>query len=157
MAKKNILFDAIEYTEEQIQSIKENLKRAFDIDYIPIELKSIFKKHNPMKYNFKIGEEFAFHSHVKNDDWGLKKGWHKLKITYKRGEVIFFKIESSTEPNKERYAILDSDFVSEMIPIEIKLKSFGIPDKNLDILKFEKGKVPFEIRVIKSNDEIIVI
>jgi hypothetical protein len=27
------------YTEEEIKSIRENLKKAFDIDYIPVEIK----------------------------------------------------------------------------------------------------------------------
>ena len=27
------------YTEEEIKSIRENLKKAFDIDYIPVDIK----------------------------------------------------------------------------------------------------------------------
>ena len=36
MAKKK---EIRSYTEEEIKSIRENLKKAFDIDYIPVEIK----------------------------------------------------------------------------------------------------------------------
>jgi hypothetical protein len=153
MAKKNSNLLTVEhnYTEEQIKSIKENLKKAFDIDYLPVELTmgNLLKKKNKASFDYIIGEQYVFYNPFENEEWGIgKQEWHLIEITYQRLDLVFFKIRSSKNPRKERYAHKDSIFVDKLIPINFSTERFGIPEKNLDLIGFDKTtNNPFDINI----------
>ena len=81
-----------EYTPEEIASIKENLKKAFDTDRIEVEatVKTLNKGINPDKVEFKKGEQYVFWNPIENDEQGLAIGYHLIEITYTRLDLIFY-------------------------------------------------------------------
>jgi hypothetical protein len=67
-------------------------------------------------------------------------------------DLVFFKIRSSKNPRKEHYANKDSIFVEKLIPVNFSTERFGIPEKNLPLLGFEKGdNNPFDINIITPS------
>jgi hypothetical protein len=71
--KNNLLTIEHNYTEEQIASIKANLKKAFEIDYIPVELTmgNLLKKKNKESFDFIVGEQYVFFNPCENKEWGI--------------------------------------------------------------------------------------
>jgi hypothetical protein len=153
--KNNLLTIEHNYTEEQIASIKANLKKAFEIDYIPVELTmgNLLKKKNKESFDFIVGEQYVFFNPVENEEWGINKcEWHLIEITYQRLDLIFFKIRSSKKPRTEHYANKDSIFTDKLIPINFSTERFGIPEKNLPLIGFDKTKHnPFDINIITPS------
>lgn len=157
MAKKNSNLLTVEhnYTEEQIKSIKENLKKAFGIDYIPVELTmgNLLKNKNSASFDYIIGEQYVFYNPNKNEEFGINGcEWHVIEVTYQRLDLVFFKIRSSKNPRKEHYASKNSLFASKLIPVNFSTKRFGIPEKNLPLIGFDKTKNnPFDINIITPS------
>ena len=155
MKKNNILNSAHFYTEEEVKSIKNNLNIAFGIDYIPVEttLQALVKDNKKLNnFDFIKGETFAFYNPIEIDKMGIKQGWHLLKITYQRLDIVFFKIITSSKPRTEQYAFKDSQFVSKLNPLVINIERFGIPEKNLSLIGFEKSKgIPYDITIVTSS------
>ena len=146
-----------EYTPEEIESVKANLKTAFDIDYIPVEatIKTLNKGVNLDKVEFKKGEQYVFWNPFEDDEHGLSIGYHLIEITYSRLDLIFYKIKTSTKPRTERWACKGSSWVMNLMPCVIELERYNIPDKNMAFIKFEKKKnCPFDISVIKRDGTI---
>lgn len=137
------------YTSEEIKSIKENLKKAFGIEYMPINLHvNELYKTCPNKFKPKKNDVFYFYQATPDDEWNLNRGWHSLRVTYVRSGIIFFKYDVQT---KESWMSEESVFIKTLIPSTVYLKDLGIPDKNLELFTFNKGKCPYDICVI-SND-----
>ena len=155
MKKNNILNSPHSYTEEEVKSIKNNLNIAFGVDYIPVEttLQALVKDNKKLKdFDFIIGETFVFYNPIANDEMGIKQGWHLLKITYQRLDIVFFKIITSSKPRTEQYAIKGSLFVIKLNPLIINIERFGIPEKNLEIIGFEKPKgIPYDITIVTPS------
>ena len=157
MGKKNANLINIEhnYTEEQIISIKSNLKRAFDIDYIPVELTmgNLLVNKNKASFDYIIGEKYVFLNLQKNEEWGIAEyEWHIIEVTYQRLDLVFFKIRSSKKPRKEHYVNKDSIFVDKLIPVNFSTERFGIPEKNLSLISFDKTQNnPFDINIITPS------
>ena len=153
--KNSILNVEHNYTDEEIVSIKANLKKAFDIDYIPVELTmgNLLRKKNKSSFDYIIGEQYVFFNPYKNEEWGINEyEWHILEVTYQRLDLVFFKIRSSKYPRKEHYANKDSMFVEKLIPVNFSTERFGIPEKNLPLLGFDKTENnPFDINIITPS------
>lgn len=141
------------YTEEELQSIRENLKKAFGIDYIPIELK-IRTLYSNKKFIPNEGDMLYVYLPMNNDKFELKQGWHRLKVTYVRSGVVFFKYIDSKYKRTEDHADLESTFIEEAYMGSIRLNDIAVPECNLPLVKFEKGYCPFEVEVYK-NDKMI--
>ena len=147
---KNILVTPHNYTEEDIKSIKANLKKAFGTEYIPVELKlgELLKNKNMSSFKYVIGEQYAFFSPMENKELGIQMGWHILEVTYQRGELVFFKVPVSTTPRKEHYAEKNSIFVRGLVPLNFDTNRFGIPEENLVLIEFKKGETnPFYVTI----------
>ena len=147
------------YTPEEIISIKENLKRAFDRDTIEVSLKleNLLRKKDKDKFKYIIGEQLVFWQPVNNKEFKAKKGWHIIEITYQRLNLIFFKVLSSENPNQEHYAEKDSYFTNNLIPVNVDIERFGYPEQNLSLFDFDKGKGnPFDIFIVKEKGNTII-
>lgn len=141
------------YTEEELQSIRENFKKAFGIDYIPVDIK-IKNLYKNKKFIPKEGDMIYVYLSMDNDKFKLKQGWYRLKVTYVRSGVVFFKYIDSKHKRTEDYADLGSVFIEEAYMGTIRLKEIAVPEYNLPLVKFEKGCCPFEVEVYK-NDKMI--
>lgn len=141
------------YTEEELQSIRESFKKAFGIDYIPvvIKIKNLYKNK---KFIPKEGDMVYVYLPMDNDKFELKQGWHRLKVTYVRSGVVFFKYIDSKHKRTEDHADLESVFIEEAYMGTIRLNDIAVPEYNLPLVKFEKGRCPFEVEVYK-NDKMI--
>lgn len=145
--KSSILNKEIQYTPEEISLIKKNLKAAFGKEYLDfyLDVENI-KKHIP-NFEIQVGDTFAYYNAFESGAFGMKKiGWHKIKITYTRGDAIFFTIDKN---KKEHYFDVDSHFCNKLILLNVDYKRLGIPEKNLQLLKFNKSGCPFAIKTIK--------
>lgn len=141
------------YTEAELQSIRENLKKAFGIDYIPVNIKIKYLYRNK-KFILKEGDMIYVYLSMDNDKFELKQGWHRLKVTYVRSGVVFFKYIDSKHKRTEDHADLASVFIEEAYMGMIRLEDITVPEYNLPLVKFEKGRCPFEVEVYK-NDKMI--
>ena len=141
------------YTEAELQSIRENLKKAFGIDYIPVNIKIKYLYRNK-KFIPKEGDMIYVYLSMDNDKFELKQGWHRLKVTYVRSGVVFFKYIDSKHKRTEDHADLASVFIEEAYMGTIRLEDITVPEYNLPLVKFEKGRCPFEVEVYK-NDKMI--
>lgn len=145
--KSSILNKEIQYTPEEISLIKKNLKEAFGQEYLYfyLDVENI-KKHIP-NFKIQVGDTFAYYNAFESGAFGMKKiGWHKIKITYTRGDAVFFTIDKN---KKEHYFDVDSHFCYKLILLNVDYKRLGIPEKNLQLLKFNKSNCPFKIKIIK--------
>lgn len=142
------------YTEEELQSIRENLKKAFGIEYIPVVIKIRNLYRNNKKFIPKEGDMIYVYLPMDNDKFELKQGWHRLKVTYVRSGVVFFKYIDSKHKRTEDHADLESVFIEEAYMGTIRLNDIAVPEYNLPLVKFEKGRCPFEVEVYK-NDKMI--
>lgn len=151
------------YTPEEIVSIKENLKRAFGTEFVPIDIKlgNLIKgKDKREKFKFIKGENFVFFNAHPNSELGLSVGWHIIEITYQRLDLVFYKITTSSKPSKESYANKDSYFINNIMPVLLNIDRFNIPEQNLPLLEFDKGKNnPVDIAITKgkNNDFIKLV
>lgn len=141
-----------EYTPEELFLIKANLFKAFGDEYIPVdlhlkELNRKYAKTNGIK--FKKGQNYYYYAAVDSEDWGAR-GWHIIYITYVRSGVVFCTIDNN---RKEFNFAEDSAFALNLLPQTLHLKSVGIHDMNVPLLKFDKGTCPHEIVVVKNNGE----
>lgn len=141
------------YTEEELQSIRENFKKAFGIDYIPVVIK-IKNLYRNKKFIPKEGDMIYVYLPMNDNKFKLKPGWHRLKVTYVRSGVVFFKCIDSKHKRTEDHADLESMFIEEAYMGTIRLNDIAVPECNLPLVKFEKGRCPFEVEVYK-NDEMI--
>lgn len=142
-----------EYTQEELFLIKAILFKAFGDEYIPVDLhlkdlNSKYSKTNGIK--FKKGQNYYQYSPVDEEEWGGKKGWHTIYITYVRSGVVFYTVDNN---RKEFNFTEDSIFAMSLIPQTLHLKLVGIHDMNVPLLKFNKGTCPHEIVVVKNNGE----
>ena len=160
MKKTKSLFNTEHsYSDEEILEIKKNLKAAFGVDGLPLEidLKNLVKDGMD-SFNFIIGEQYCFFNPVPNNTYGMKKGWHIAEVTYQRLDLVFFKIITSTKPDVEQYANKDSVFTKKFMPIDLDINRFGIPEKNLPLIIFDKHKSnPFEIQISINNNSLFTI
>jgi hypothetical protein len=152
--KKNVFNSEITYTDSEIKSIKENLQKAFGVDTLALDLRlDNLLKDKINTFKFKKGDRFVFFNAHPNHELKLCVGWHEIEITYTRLDLIFYKILSNNTTN-EHWATRDSFFFyKQMMPRVIDLKRYGIPEKNLPLISFDKGnRNPYEITIIKSNE-----
>lgn len=152
MKKINKTFFDADYTGEQVASIKENLKKAFDIDYIPVQitLNDLYNKRHK-KWNPQPGQKFYKHIPMDIDSDNIKRGWHTLTVTYVRSGVVFFKFDNR---KKEQWGDIESEWFERAIPATIDMEELSIPDKNIPLFKFERFEsLPskFKITVIKND------
>lgn len=145
-----------EYTPEEIESIKINLRKATGESHILVDLHvgSIYN-HRGKLIEPKVGDSFAYYyPFEKPNDCGMVKGWNKFTITYKRLDVLFVKVNKK---RKETWIVLNSMIMNKCIPLSIDLSVIGIPDANIPLLKFDKGKCPYSILVTKNDSSIFKI
>lgn len=68
--------------------------------------------------HIKVGEEYWFFN---TDNKQGPTDWMKLKVTYKRSSVFFFKVFDKRYKNrKEEYADIDTIFTRQLHPAEFK-------------------------------------
>ena len=115
------------YTEEELKSIRENLKKAFDIDYIPVcnEIGELFKGK---KIKLEVDDVLHVHLPYGNDKFGLDKGWYRIKVTYIRSGVVFFRY-MDTRKKSEDHADIDSYFIERARLGNIKIGDVSIKKK----------------------------
>lgn len=141
------------YTEDEIETIRQNLKSALGVENIVIDVyigKLISETKLP-KFKFIKGEQFMFFNANVDLERGLDVGWHLIEITYQRLDLVFFKYPTSTKPKKEHYATKYSIFVSRLIPVNLDVKRFGINEMNLPLIVFDKHKAPFTLFVYNKG------
>ena len=137
------------YSEEQIKSIRENLQRAFGIDYLPvnIQIKYLYKDK---KFIPLVDDILLVHLPYGNEKFNLKEGWYRIKVTYVRSGVMFFKYIDTKKKNED-HADLLSTFVENAYMGTIRMKDVAIAEKNYPLVKFEKGKCPFDVEVFDNE------
>lgn len=144
------------YTEEQIVSIRENLKRAFGIDYIPLNnrVRDIFKNKS-----IKLREDDILHVHLPygKEIWDMNPGWYRIKITYIRSGVVFFKYIDTKHKRKEDHADIDSEFIGRAFMGTIRMNEISIIERNLPLVKVERDEHdPFPVEIYNDNNEKIL-
>lgn len=137
------------YTTEEIKSIKENLQRAFGIDYLPvnIQIKYLYKDK---KFIPLVDDILFVHLPFGNEKFNLKEGWYRIKVTYVRSGVMFFKYIDTKKKNED-HADLISTFVENAYMGTIRMKNVAIAEKNYPLVKFEKGNAPFDVEVFDKE------
>ena len=133
-------------TNEKLESIRCNLKKAFGVDYILVDTK-IKKLYKDRRYTPLKGDMLYIFLPIENKKFGLKQGWHRLKVTYVRSGVVFFKYVDSKHYRTEDHAGLDSIFIQEAYAGTIRLKDVGIPEQNLPLIRFDKHGCPFGLDI----------
>lgn len=139
-------FLIMSYTNEKLESIRFNLKKAFGLDYIPVstQIKILYKdkKFTPLE-----GDMIYIYLPRGNKKFELKQGWHRLKVTYIRSGVVFFKYIDSKHNRTEDHSDLDSIFIQNAHVGTIRLKDIDITEQNLPLIKFEQDGCPFELDI----------
>lgn len=144
-----------EYTIEEIESIKKNLKKTFDTEFIPIDVTlGGLLKNKLSKFKFIKGEEFVFFNPFPNKSLNTDIGWHVLEIIYQRLDIVFFKVTTSNKPKKEHWTSTTSHFCEHLIPGVLNIDRFGIPRKNLPLFIFKKpNNCPYDIVITTKNNK----
>lgn len=142
------------YTEDEIETIRQNLKSAFGVDNLIVGgyMYELISGAKLPKFKFIKGEQFMFFNANVDLERGLDVGWHLIEITYQRLDLVFFKYPTSTKTKKEHYATKYSVFVSRLIPVNLDVKRFGINEMNLPLIVFNKHKAPFNMFVYNDGE-----
>lgn len=145
------------YTEKELLSIRENLKKAFGIDYIPLsnKIKDIFKNKS-----IKLQENDVLHVHLPygKEDWDMKPGWYRIKVTYIRSGVVFFKYIDTKYKRKEDHADILSSFIEDAYMGTIRINDVSIKECNIPLVKIERYKNdPFPVELIDENGAVIKV
>lgn len=145
------------YTEKELLSIRENLKKAFGIDYIPLsnKIKDIFKNKS-----IKLQENDVLHVHLPygKEDWDMKPGWYRIKVTYIRSGVVFFKYIDTKYKRKEDHADILSPFIEDAYMGTIRINDVSIKECNIPLVKIERYKNdPFPVELIDENGAVIKV
>ena len=145
------------YTEKEILSIRENLKKAFGIDYLPLSniIKDIFKNKS-----IKLQENDVLHVHLPfgKEDWDMKPGWYRIKVTYIRSGVVFFKYIDTKYKRKEDHADILSSFIENAYMGTIRINDVSIKECNIPLVKIERYKNdPFPVELIDENGAVIKV
>lgn len=141
------------YTDEELKSIRENLKKAFDIDYIPVcnKIGELFKDK---KIKLEVDDVLHVHLPYGNDKFGLDKGWYRIKVTYIRSGVVFFRY-MDTRKKSEDHADIDSYFIERAHLGNIRIGDVSINKKNIPLVKIEKGKDPFPVSILDIDGKTV--
>ena len=134
------------YTNEKLESIRYNLKKAFGVDHITVDTK-IKKLYNNRRFMPLEGDLIYIYLPRGNKKFELKQGWHRLKVTYVRSGVVFFKYIDSKHNRTEDHADLDSLFIQEAYAGTIRVEDIDIPEQNLPLIQFEQNGCPFELDI----------
>ena len=145
------------YTEEELQSIRENLKKAFGIDYIPIsnKVEDLFRNKS-----IKLQENDILHVYLPygKDDWDMKPGWYRIKVTYIRSGVVFFKYVDTKHKLKEDHADILSSFIKNAYIGTISVKDVSIKECNIPLIKIERYKNdPYPVELINEDGITVAI
>ena len=145
------------YTEEELQSIRENLKKAFGIDYIPIsnKVEDLFRNKS-----IKLQENDILHVYLPygKDDPDMKPGWYRIKVTYIRSGVVFFKYVDTKHKLKEDHADILSSFIKNAYIGTIRVKDVSIKECNIPLVKIERYKNdPYPVELINEDGITVAI
>ena len=145
------------YTEKELLSIRENLKKAFGIDYLPLnnKIKDIFKNKS-----IKLREGDILHVHLPfgKEEWDMKRGWYRIKVTYIRSGVVFFKYIDTKYKRKEDHADILSSFIEDAYMGTIRINDVSIKECNIPLMKIERYKNdPFPVELIDENGAVIKV
>lgn len=145
------------YTEKELLSIRENLKKAFGIDYLPLsnKIKDIFKNKS-----IKLREGDILHVHLPygKEDWDMKPGWYRIKVTYIRSGVVFFKYIDTKYKRKEDHADILSSFIENAYMGTIRINDVSIKECNIPLVKIERYKNDsFPVELIDENGAVIKV
>jgi hypothetical protein len=145
------------YTEEQLQSIRENLKKAFGIDYLPLNnrVDNLFKNKS-----IKLQEDDILHVHLPygKEIWDMNPGWYRIKVTYIRSGVVFFKYIDTKHKHKEDHADIESDFIGRACMGTIRMKDVSIKECNIPLIKIERDEHdPFPVELIDENGDVVKV
>ena len=145
------------YTEEELQSIRENLKKAFGIDYIPIsnKVEDLFRNKS-----IKLQENDVLHVHLPfgKEDWDMKPGWYRIKVTYIRSGVVFFKYIDTKYKRKEDHTDILSSFIENAYMGTIRINDVSIKECNIPLMKIERYKNdPYPVELINEDGITVAI
>lgn len=145
------------YTEEELQIIRENLKKAFGIDYIPLnnKVKDLFKDKS-----IKLQEDDILHVHLPygKEEWDIKPGWYRIKVTYIRSGVVFFKYIDTKHKRKEDHADILSSFIENAYMGTIRIKDVTIKEYNIPLVKIERYENdPYPVELINEDGVTVTI
>ena len=129
------------YTEEELQSIRENLKKAFGIDYLPLsnKIKYLFRDR---KIKLRKGDILHVYLPYGKEEWDMERGWYCIKITYIRSGVMFFKYIDT----KNAYMAT------------IRIKDVAVKECNIPLVKIERNENdPFPVELIDENGAVIKV
>lgn len=145
------------YTEEELQSIRENLKKAFGIDYIPIsnKVEDLFRNKS-----IKLQENDILHVYLPygRDDWDMNPGWYRIKVTYIRSGVVFFKYIDTKHKLKEDHADILSSFIKNAYIGTIRMKDVSIKECNIPLVKIKRYKNdPYPVELINEDGITVAI
>lgn len=144
------------YTEKELQSIRENLKKAFGIDYLPLsnKIKYLFRDR---KVKLRKGDILHVHLPFGKEEWDMKRGWYRIKITYIRNGVIFFTY-IGTKHKEEDHADIESYFTENACMGTIRIKDVAIKESNIPLLKIERYENdPFPVELIDESGTVIKV
>lgn len=129
------------YSDEEMNAIRENFRKAFGTPYGLMygNVNDLCcKKESVMKKFIKVGDYF-YHFILKNQakKLGLEEGFVKILITYCRADVIFFTYPDSINPRQEYHFDLGSEFCKKLIPFKIYYCRLSIKPQNRFLIQLE--------------------
>ena len=88
----------------------------------------------------------------------MNPGWYRIKITYIRNGVMFFKYIDTKHKHKEDHADIKSYFTENAYMGTIRIKDINIKEYNIPLIKIERNKVdPFPVELIDENGDVIKV
>ena len=88
----------------------------------------------------------------------MKRGWYRIKVTYIRSGVVFFKYIDTKYKRKEDHADIESYFIENAYLGTIRINDVSIKECNIPLVKIERYKNdPFPVELIDENGAVIKV
>lgn len=86
----------------------------------------------------------------------MERGWYRIKITYIRSGVMFFKYIDTK--HKEDHADIKSYFTENACMATIRIKDVAVKECNIPLVKIERNENdPFPVELIDENGAVIKV
>lgn len=118
-------------------------------------IKDLFKNKS-----IKLREGDILHVHLPygKEDWDMKPGWYRIKVTYIRSGVVFFKYIDTKYKRKEDHADILSSFIEDAYMGTIRINDIYIKECNIQLVKIERYKNdPYPVELIDENGAVIKV
>ena len=121
------------------------------------EIVNLYLNSTPL---IKLQENDILHVYLPygKDDWDMDPGWYRIKVTYIRSGVVFFKYVDTKHKLKEDHADILSSFIKNAYIGTIRVKDVSIKECNIPLIKIERYKNdPYPVELINEDGITVAI